>query len=38
MKLKQDRQSTYSVTLGRIRVITVAVQKHKVLNILSVCL
>jgi hypothetical protein len=34
--LCQDRQCTYTVTLRRVRVTTVAVEKHYVLHILSV--
>jgi len=34
----QDRQCTYNVTLRRVRVTTVAVEKQQVLHILSVCL
>jgi hypothetical protein len=37
-KIKQDRQCTYNVTMGRVRVTTIAVQKQQVLHILSVCL
>ena len=35
---KQDRQCTCNVTLRRVRVIVVAVEKQSVLHILSVCL
>jgi hypothetical protein len=34
----QDRHRTYNVTLRRVRVIIVAMEKQKVLRILRVCL
>jgi hypothetical protein len=36
--LEKDRQYMYNVTLRRVRATTVAVEKQKVLHILSVCL
>ena len=36
--VKQEEQCTYSVTLMRVRVVVVAVEKNLVLHILSVCL
>jgi len=36
-KRRQDRQCTYNVTLKRVRVTTVAVQKQQKLYIVSVC-
>jgi len=36
--LKQDRKYTYDVTLRRVRATIFAVEKQKVLHILSVCL
>ena len=38
IKERQDGQCTYNVTLMRVRVTIVAVEKQKVLNILSLCL
>jgi hypothetical protein len=38
IKFKEDGQCTYNVTLRSVRVTIVAVRKHIVLNILSVCL
>jgi DNA-binding XRE family transcriptional regulator len=36
-KYNKDRQCTYNVTLGRIRVTIFAVEKQKVLHSLCVC-
>jgi hypothetical protein len=35
--IRQDRQCTYNVTLGRVRLTTVAVEKQEVFHILYVC-
>jgi len=38
LRLKEDRPSTYNVTLRRLRATIVAVEKQQVLHIRSVCL
>jgi len=38
VKFKQDRQCTHNIILRRIRATIVAVEKQRVLHILSVCL